>query len=179
MTPEPAGRHPAPDEERFRRAFVHLDAVAAYARRRGAPDPEAVAAEVLAIAWRRLDVVPPDDPLPWLLGTARRVVLAQRRSAARTSTLPAVADVASEPEVSILDHDVAAALRALAPVDREALLLVAWEGLDAPAAARVLGIRPTAFRVRLHRARRRFAAALAAVEDAAHPETLPALEALR
>jgi RNA polymerase sigma-70 factor, ECF subfamily len=41
-------------------------------------------------------------------------------------------------------------------VDREALLLVAWEDLTPTQAAHSLGINPTAFRVRLLRARRRF-----------------------
>jgi RNA polymerase sigma-70 factor (ECF subfamily) len=48
-----------------------------------------------------------------------------------------------------------AALSALAGPDREALMLVAWEGLDNEGASRVLGITPQAFAVRLHRARRR------------------------
>jgi hypothetical protein len=39
---------------RFRGVFPHLGAVAAYARRRGSRDTERVAAEVMAIAWRRL-----------------------------------------------------------------------------------------------------------------------------
>jgi RNA polymerase sigma-70 factor (ECF subfamily) len=39
--------------------------------------------------------------------------------------------------------------------DREALLLVAWEGLDNRAAARAMGCSAATFRVRLYRARRR------------------------
>ena len=52
------------------------------------------------------------------------------------------------------------ALRSLYPTDREALLLVAWEDLAPTQAARALGLNPTAFRVRLLRARRRLRAAL-------------------
>lgn len=44
--------------------------------------------------------------------------------------------------------------------DREALALVAWDGLTPAKAARSLGCSPVAFRVRLHRARRRLARAL-------------------
>jgi RNA polymerase sigma-70 factor (ECF subfamily) len=51
-------------------------------------------------------------------------------------------------------------LRSLSPLDREALLLVAWEDLTPAQAARSLGIKPTAFRVRLLRARRRLKAKL-------------------
>ena len=35
------------------------------------------------IAWRRFEAMPKDDPLPWLLGTARRVLSNQRRGAAQ------------------------------------------------------------------------------------------------
>jgi len=59
-----------------------------------------------------------------------------------------------------LDPHLEQALRALRPTDREALLLVAWEDLTPSQAARALGIRPTAFRVRLLRARRRLCRAL-------------------
>jgi hypothetical protein len=45
-------------EERFAEVFAHLGAVTAYARRRGAVDPEEIAAEVMAIAWRKLSDVP-------------------------------------------------------------------------------------------------------------------------
>ena len=53
-------------EARFRQVFVHLGAITAYARRRGSADPEALAAEVMTIAWRRLADVPRDDERPWL-----------------------------------------------------------------------------------------------------------------
>ena len=43
----------------------------------------------------------------------------------------------------------------LSEVDREVVLLVAWEGLTPVQAATVLGLTSNAFSVRLHRARRR------------------------
>lgn len=61
---------------------------------------------------------------------------------------------------SELDPALADALRSLSPVDREALLLIAWEELTPSEVARALGINPTAFRVRLLRARRRLRANL-------------------
>jgi RNA polymerase sigma-70 factor (ECF subfamily) len=152
-------RHAA--EARFREVFAHLGAIAAYARRRGNRDADALAAEVMAIAWRRLADVPDDDPRPWLYATARNLVLADARRAARIA--PAAAEpVASEPEPLELDPALGAALKALAPLDREALLLVAWDDLTPSQAARSLGINPTAFRVRLLRARRRLKARLGA-----------------
>jgi RNA polymerase sigma factor (sigma-70 family) len=140
-------------EDRFRSVFAHLGAVAAYARRRGHSDAEAAAAEVMAIAWRRLADVPLDDPRPWLFATARNLVLAD----ARRSRLVAGEShaAASPPELFELDPELGDALRSLSRVDREALLLVAWEDLTPTQAARSLGINPAAFRVRLLRARRR------------------------
>jgi RNA polymerase sigma-70 factor (ECF subfamily) len=52
------------------------------------------------------------------------------------------------------------ALRSLPEPDRELLMLVAWDGLDARRAAAVIGCTPAAFSVRLHRARKRFERAL-------------------
>jgi RNA polymerase sigma-70 factor (ECF subfamily) len=49
-------------------------------------------------------------------------------------------------------------LRALAELhadEREVLMLTAWEELSSPEAAAVLGCSPTAYRIRLHRARLR------------------------
>jgi RNA polymerase sigma-70 factor (ECF subfamily) len=147
------------DEERFRGVFLHLGRVAAYARRRGSADPDAIAAETMAVAWRRLDRVPKDDPLPWLYRTARNLLLAERRTAHRRGDLP---DVAVDHEPVLLDGKLDSALRALSETDREALLLVAWEDLTPRQAAAALGITATAFRVRLLRARRRLQALLAA-----------------
>ncbi|MFI6280318.1 RNA polymerase sigma factor [Streptomyces sp. NPDC050988] len=55
------------------------------------------------------------------------------------------------------------AVRALAEMsdrDREVLMLVSWDGLEPPVAARVMGCSRGAFLVRLHRARRRLERAI-------------------
>jgi RNA polymerase sigma-70 factor, ECF subfamily len=150
------------DDARFDRVFAHLDAVARYAGRRGLRQAEDVAAECMTIAWRRLDDVPADDPLPWLYACARRLVLREWRARARVAAGEPPDAALAGPEPGGLDEAVARALASLGPIDREALLLIAWEGLTPAQAARALGIGPVAFRVRLHRARRRCAAALAA-----------------
>src|SRR6187200_878435 len=144
-------------EARFREVFSHLGAVTAYARRRGSRDPDGIAAEAMTIAWRRLDDVPADDPLPWLYGTARNLVLAERTAPAAAAA-PEVEHV-DQPPVD-LDPTLDRALRELSQLDREALLLVAWEDLTPGQAAQALGVSPVAFRVRLLRARRRFRASL-------------------
>ena len=58
-------------------------------------------------------------------------------------------------------------LAELSPGDQEVLRLVEWDGLDVAEAALVLRCTRTALKVRLHRARRRFAARLLATEDIA------------
>jgi len=182
-------------EARFAGVFSHLGLVTAYARRRGAGDPEEIAAEVMAIAWRRLADVPDDDPRPWLIATARNLVLADwRRRGQRPMQGPgAVETFASAAELPPelprpgdlpgptveLDPELERALAALSARDREALLLIAWDDLTPKAAAASLGISAAAFRVRLHRARRRLVDEL---ETGAHRETLdncrPSLERL-
>ncbi|HWF75029.1 MAG TPA: sigma-70 family RNA polymerase sigma factor [Solirubrobacteraceae bacterium] len=155
--------------ERFEVLYrSHAGAVRGYAlRRTGAAAADDVVAEVFLVAWRRLDDVPA-DPLPWLLGVGRRVLANRRRGDERQAALreQLVAETVVRPafEAPSTDHDdrVLRALGTLAPDDREALLLVAWEGLGSARAARVLGLRPGAFAMRLHRARRRLARALAA-----------------
>ncbi len=141
--------------------FRHLHTVLRYAARRGSPDPDGIAAEVMTIAWRRLDDVPADDPLPWLMVTARNLLMAERRRLQRHSALPEPVDVPAPPAFTeTTDGAVRDALLELSPSDREALLLIAWDDLTPAQAARVTGTTAVAFRVRLHRARARFARAL-------------------
>lgn len=140
--------------------------VQAYALRHcGATAADDVVAETFLVAWRRLDDVP-EPALPWLLVVARNTILNQRRTRARMrlddsgeDRLAAVADGGPGPEVTATEREAAlAALAALGAIDRETLLLVAWDGLSATEAAEVAGCTPAAFRVRLHRARTNFSA---------------------
>ncbi|HEV3387619.1 MAG TPA: sigma-70 family RNA polymerase sigma factor [Solirubrobacteraceae bacterium] len=146
-------------EARFASVFAHLGLITSYARRRGAHDPDEIAAEAMAIAWRRLADVPVDDARPWLIATARNLLRADRRRRGKPvadldSFEPAAPAELPAPAVD-LDPELERALRSLSAHDREALLLVAWEDLTPTAAAASLGISAAAFRVRLHRARRR------------------------
>jgi RNA polymerase sigma-70 factor (ECF subfamily) len=110
-----------------------------------------VLSETFLVAWRRIDVVPADG-LPWLLGVARRVLANQRRGEARRGALVQLLAgmlqraPAAEPDGRIFG-ELSAALATLSPREREALLLVAWEGLDPQRAAKVVGCAPAAFRV--------------------------------
>ena len=144
----------------------HAGAVTRYVRRRSEPQSaDDVVADVFVVVWRRLDELP-QDPLPWLLGVARRVLANHRRGDARADALRR--RIGSEQRTRAATETgeeggptaVWAALDSLSERDREALLLVAWEGLSTARAARVVGIGSNAFAARLYRARRRFARAL-------------------
>jgi len=162
----------------------HHRTVVAYAARRVGPQAAAdVAAETFAIAWRRVDELPTDGELPWLLATARHVLLAAARADVRRSDRETRAahgspwSAASEPDHADRAAELDVVLRALdrlAEPDRELLLLVAWDGLPLTQAAGVLGCSPGAVRVRWLRARRRFADALGAVDAQRPPPATPA-----
>jgi RNA polymerase sigma-70 factor (ECF subfamily) len=149
----------------------HAPAVRAYAARRVEPDAvDDVVAETFAIAWRKLPREA--DPLPWLYAVARRVVHGHRRSHARRTALllrvRGTASTAPAPDVSEQiggDPQLARAFVLLTETEREAIRLVAWEGLEPADAARAAGCSRTTFAVRLSRARARLRTALAVVEE--------------
>lgn len=152
--------------------------IQAYALRHVDRDEAAeVVAETFLVAWRRLVDVP-GEPLPWLLVVARNTVANHHRSRHRArllsdelARLQLVAQSGSSGGDSLVGSAVAErdallrALAALTPNEREALLLVAWDGLAPTPAAQVAGCSVSAFKVRLHRARRRLDAALEAADD--------------
>jgi RNA polymerase sigma-70 factor, ECF subfamily len=137
--------------------------------------------ETFLVALRRLDSVP-ETPKPWLLGVARRVLANQRRTdgrqiALRTrlgSTQPNAwgQDAAELAEAATPNGDsaVLAALGALSPAERDAITLLAWDGLSAEEAATVLGCSRAAFYVRFHRARRRLTSALGTASDSSNKQ---------
>lgn len=127
---------------RFEGVFrKHQAAVRAYALRRAdhARAQDAVS-ETFLIAWRRFDDLP-EEPLPWLFGTTRRVLANQRRAEGHQRSVAdrvAAEPAASAPDPAQLLGDAGALLCALGRLgaqDRETLTLVAWEGLDPGAAA--------------------------------------------
>jgi RNA polymerase sigma-70 factor (ECF subfamily) len=140
---------------------AHGRAVYAFARRRaGAADADEVVSETFLVAWRRLDDVPA-DALPWLLGVARRCLANLSRGEARQSAVrvrlagarPAPAtEVGADAAVSEAFRH---ALDRLSPAERDAVTLLAWEGLTPDEAAVALGCSRAAVYLRVHRARRR------------------------
>jgi RNA polymerase sigma-70 factor, ECF subfamily len=154
---------------RFDACFrAHHADVLAYAWRRVGDRALAddIAAETFAVAWRRRDSIPA-DPLAWLIGVARHVLLNERRSSRRRDRLDArvggePAAGAGDPADIVAERTaILAALGRLSERDREALRLAAWEGLGRDEAAAVLGCTRAAYALRLYRARRRLAGLLA------------------
>jgi RNA polymerase sigma factor (sigma-70 family) len=173
-------------QRRFEALFTaHYRDVHRFALRRIDPQAaEEVANETFAVCWRRLDAVP-DPPLPWLYGVARNCLANHRRDRRRNERRERAAWGAArdpdaggrDPAERFAERDaILRALTALPEHDREALRLVAWEGLAVADAARAAGISRAAFAMRLHRARRRLAAQLDEHETAPNPSVEHMLE---
>lgn len=171
------------DDSGFEALFAaHYDDLLRYALRRVEQPADAadVVGETWTVAWRRRQNLPPlEEQRLWLFGVARRVLANQRRGRLRQNRLAEKLreEIVEQwqPEPSA-EGPVSEALRSLAPRDRDVLALSAWEGLRAEEIAVVVGCSPATARVRLHRARRRLRAALAA---RGYPEDHPKPAALR
>jgi len=152
-----------PDREhRFHLLYEdHLARVIRFVARRVSPDDvQDVVSETFLTAWRRLENVP-EDPVPWLFVTARNVISNRHRADGRQRALDdRLASLPkwqfeTLPQLSELDQRLTDAINGLPEIEREALMLIAWDGLDRARAAKVAGCSIATLRVRLHRARRR------------------------
>ena len=140
----------------------HYRPVLAYALRRAdEADAHDAVADTFLVAWRRRDDVPRStyEELPWLLGVARRTLANQRRSRERAQRValrlvPATSDGTSDDDA---DRSVLEALARLRPIDREVLLLTAWDGLTHRQIAAMFACSENAVAIRLHRSRSRLA----------------------
>ena len=158
-----------PDRARFTALFEDLSPrVYGYARRRCDPiEAQDVVSDVFLVAWRRWSDVPP-DALPWLLTVARNTIANRQRGERRArittevlTTLNRIARHATAADSEVIGREqVLAALAELTDLEREAVLLVAWDGLTNSQACRVAGCSQRAFEVRLSRARARLSRAL-------------------
>lgn len=153
--------------ELFDRHARAVNAFAAY--RIGSEAAEDVLSETFLVAFRRradFDLSK-DSAAPWLLGIASRLI--RRHRAVEARHWRAFAAVVGEDHVSLGGLDEAMrrvdaerelrALReriaALAPKDRETLLLYAWQGMSYDDVADALGVPVGTVRSRLNRVRRR------------------------
>lgn len=173
----------AESQQRFTEMYqAYYPRVYAYlVSRAGRQLADEAASQTFLVAWRRFGEVPADQ-LPWLLGVARNVLRESYRAASRAEALVEELHRWADSEhraADVAEQVVARAetLRALAELpdrDREVLTLVAWQGLTAGQAAKVLGCSKAAFFVRLHRARRRLERVLAADDPAPDLVGVPA-----
>lgn len=167
-------------EKRFRSlAELVVEPVRRYLARRTDPATAAeVFNETLLVCWRRLDEVreSPDgavshDAVPWAIVVARNLLFnAQRADRRRTRLVGKI--IALDPPASVIEESphndtteaetVRDALTRLRSADAELLRLWAWDGLESPQLATVLGISPNAAAIRLHRAKSRLRAELLA-----------------
>jgi RNA polymerase sigma factor (sigma-70 family) len=139
----------------------HASLCAYFARRVPRDEVEDLAAETFVVAWRKLPRRP-EQPLPWLYAVAGNVLSNHRRKAARRGRLAPgaegalLAGVPADPaDRLVADRGLAQAFARLSDRDREALCLVAWEGLSTADAARAARCSAATFAVRLSRARAR------------------------
>lgn len=182
----PAQPTDAPDNGDARFSAIWADSagrVLAYALRHSDSDTaQEVVSETFLVAWRRLDEVP-SDPLPWLLVVASNTLKNMRRSDLRRDRLHVeidrttrLAGPAPGPDETVAERaGLLAALAALTPTEREALLLTAWDGLTPAEAARVAGCSTATFHVRLFRARRHLDAYDTPSESVSHDPAPPYL----
>jgi RNA polymerase sigma-70 factor (ECF subfamily) len=165
-------------EKRFRSlADLVVEPVRRYLARRTDPATAAeVFNETLLVCWRRLDEVPgsPDgsvshDAVPWAIVVARNLLANAQRAERRRNRLvgkiialdPPVAAIGDTPPDEAGDADALFdALTRLRSADAELLRLWAWDGLESPQLATVLGISANAAAIRLHRAKARLRAEL-------------------
>ena len=152
---------------RFRVIYdaTHEDVYAYCLRRSNVEDAMDAAAEVYLVAWRRIDDVPHgDSALPWLYGTARKVLANQRRSRSRRMSLATrirneTPEVAPTPEAAVVrreqDQEIIDALGELRDADSEVIRLALWEELPHADIAEILQCSDRAVTMRLHRAMKR------------------------
>jgi len=175
-------------DERFRLLYEsHLDALRVYCLRRlDRDEAEDALAEIFAVAWRRLEKVPPgSEARLWLYGVARNVVRNSMRSTRRRARLANRVSGISDPPrpgpaettMTRSEHaDVLVALSKLRPGDQELLRLHAWEDLSRTEIARVFDISIAAVDMRLHRAIARMSVALDALAGEARSDSTRSAE---
>jgi RNA polymerase sigma-70 factor (ECF subfamily) len=167
--PAPGYQHAAADDRRRRLEDLfreHAPRVLDYARYRGATLAEAedVVSDVFMVVTRRLEELPVavEEFIPWLLGAARKVLGNQLRGSRRRQALIERSEEAlmlagrSDPDLSAVatrNLIIRQGLSKLKEKEREALLLVTWDGFQYDEAAGVLGISPGALAQRVLRAR--------------------------
>ena len=152
-------------EQRFTALFddAYGDVLRFVRRRHAEEGSEDVVADAFLVAWRRLEDLPedPGDVRAWLFGIARGALANSRRGDRRRDALGVrLADHGARAgqgndDAATLRLDVGRSWTHLTETEQEVIALSVLDGLTSAQAARVLGITPVAYRLRLSRARRR------------------------
>lgn len=132
-------------------------------RRTDAESAADVLSDTLLVLWRRLDDVPAEAELPWAYAVANSCLANHRRGQRRHRALVAkiiLLDPPADADPPEEDLDLSEALKRLPPDDQEILRLWAWEQLEPREIAGVLDVSANVATVRLHRAKKKLAAAL-------------------
>jgi RNA polymerase sigma-70 factor, ECF subfamily len=172
-------RHAAGDEGAFETLYDELaPRLYGFLRRLLREEPlaeDALHQTFLHVHEARSRFAPGAEVEPWAYAIARRVAIDAFRRRRREQTVgEALFEAPSNPfpdgeevaRASELERRVREELARLPPLQREALLLVRYEGLSLAQAAQALGIQEGALRVRLHRASDRLRQALGLDEPA-------------
>ncbi|BCW47264.1 RNA polymerase sigma factor [Arthrobacter sp. StoSoilB5] len=152
----------------------HASAIYRYAARRaGEFAADDVTSETFLVAWEHLERYDTsrDDARPWLFGIATNllrqhhraeanVLKAAARSAEREKTADDSDRIVAEVDAKVATGRVAQALRDMAAIDRETLLLYAWADLTYEGIAQAMGVPIGTVRSRLNRARQTLRAQL-------------------
>ncbi|WP_329460674.1 RNA polymerase sigma factor [Streptomyces sp. NBC_01497] len=143
----------------------HYEDVLRFVRRRAHPMyVDDIVSDTFLTAWRRWRELP-EEPRPWLFGTARKVMLnAHRGQHRQTAVAVRIMEVGGDDSYDGMiaaenRMDLVSAWRQLSAADQEVLALHVWEGLPDRAAASVLGCSRAAYTMRLSRCKRRLAKA--------------------
>lgn len=154
------------DLRRSRFVALYEDAVMSSCLRHLPPSAaEDAVSDAFLIVWRKLDEVPQEPP-GWLIVTARNTIRnryrAQARALALEDRLRQITWLAADPADVTAERraDLLTALKSLTDDEREAILLVSWDGFTGTEAAQALRCSHGALRVRVHRARQKMPAAL-------------------
>jgi RNA polymerase sigma-70 factor, ECF subfamily len=141
------------DFEEFFRAEALSLGRAVYLLTGDRAEAEDLVQEAMARAYERWDRVQQFvSPAGYVYKTALNLLRRRRRRAALRPVF-ASSPPPDPAEVGGARGDVQRALRSLSHQQREALVLVEWLGFSSEEAARVLGIRPSSVRTRMHRAK--------------------------
>ena len=144
--------------------------ISQYVFRRISFDVEDVVDDIYTTAWRKREDIPNDheEALLWLYAIGRKVIANKVRWKSRLDRFnklnnPLVA--AESRNGSPRDNWVQEALISMPVIQREALMLVEWDGLCIAEAAEVLGVPGTTVTKRLHSAREVFAKNYSVIEE--------------